>query len=90
MRNLLASKSTIGMLLKELKDSVRAEDPEAFVKYLLTVATHRNELVHHFFQLPIGGLSDERGCREALEHLNSTQIRDFICAANAFRRALIG
>jgi len=38
-------------------------------------------LAHHFFQLPIGGLSAAQGCREALEHLNSRyEIAEFLVA----------
>lgn len=86
MRALLESKSTMGMLMERLKGSVTSSDPEQTARYFNQVVKHRNELVHHFFQLPIGRLDDEASCRDALRHLKSRleyaqPIRELVSAA---------
>ena len=71
MQDLLASKSTLGPLMERLKDYISSSDSEQTAHYLETVVCHRNELVHQFFQLPIGRMNDTDACHEALQHLRS-------------------
>jgi hypothetical protein len=55
-RSLLDSTTTLGPLMKTLANSVSADDPEDFAKYLDTVVQHRNDLVHHFYSQAFGNL----------------------------------
>jgi len=71
MRELLASKSTLGPLMERLKASVSTPDPEDLADYLETVVGHRNELVHQFFQLPVGRLDEAEACHAAIRHLTN-------------------
>jgi len=71
MHRLLASKSSMGPLMERLKERLSSSNPEQTARYLEEVIRHRNELVHHFFQRPVGRLDDERGCHEALQHIKT-------------------
>ena len=92
MRELMSSKSTLGPLMERLKECISSRDPEYIVRYLETVVLHRNELVHQFFQLPIGRLSDSDGCREALQHLRARleYAEPLLDLLNAAAESLIG
>ena len=52
MGELLESKSALGPLMEQLKEYTSSSDPEETALYLETIVHYRNELVHHFFQLP--------------------------------------
>ncbi len=92
MRELMSSKSTLGPLIERLKESMSSSDPEYAARYLETVVLHRNELVHQFFQLPIGRLSDSDGCREALQHLRQRleYAQPLLDVVNAGLQSLVG
>lgn len=69
-RSLLDSKTTFGPLAARLNECVRSTDPEAFDRYVSDLVVHRNELVHHFYQLSFGRLSSIEQCHAALAHLD--------------------
>jgi len=69
INELLRSKTTMGPLMEMLKGSVECEHPEGFAKYLESVVSHRNELAHHFFQIPVGRMKDESSYRDACSYL---------------------
>ena len=65
----LNAKNTLGMLAEEFRKSVQTNQPQELEDYLKTSVSHRNDLIHHFFQQPIGKLTDEEACGQAVEHL---------------------
>ena len=69
-RSLLNSKTTLGPLVERLRESVRTSDPKDFEHYLSEVVEQRNELIHHFSQLPFGRMSSTEECEAALAHLS--------------------
>ena len=71
IESLLSAKSTLGMLAQEFRTSVQTDNQDALEDYLQAIVAHRNELIHHFFRMPIGKLKDEEACRRAAEHLRS-------------------
>jgi hypothetical protein len=56
--------------VERLRESVRASDPKGFEHYLGEVVEQRNELIHHFSQLPFGRMSTVEECEAALAHLS--------------------
>jgi hypothetical protein len=68
--SLLHSKTTLGQLVKRLDASVQSSDPEGFRHYLGKLVRHRNELIHHFYELPFGWIRTAQECDAALTHLN--------------------
>ena len=49
---LLNSKTTLGPLMARLNASVQSGDPARFEHYLSELVRHRNDLLHHFYELP--------------------------------------
>lgn len=82
---LLRSKTTLGSLVKRLNASVQSSDPEGFSHYLSELVRHRNELIHHFCELPFGWIRTTQECDAALTHLNQR-----IQFARAFHQSLTG
>lgn len=68
-RTLLNSKITLGPLVERLRESVLASDSNGFGHYVSEVIAHRNELIHHFCQLPFGRLTSIEECETALTHV---------------------
>ena len=69
-RSLLESKTTLGPLMARLSECAQSPDPEGFSRYISDLIAHRNELVHHFYQLPFGRLNNLDQCKAALTHLD--------------------
>ena len=69
-RILLNSKTTLGPLMERLRESVRASDPMGFEHYVSKVVAQRNELIHHFCQLPFGRMNSVEECEAALAHIS--------------------
>lgn len=82
-RVLLDSKETLGSLMRRYVDNVNSEDPSAFASYLEQLVSQRNELVHHFFSLPIGKIETDAELELAIEH-----IRGLLKFASPFAKAL--
>jgi hypothetical protein len=68
-RSLLNSKRPLGPLVERLRESVQTSDPIGFEHYVGEVVAHRNELIHHFYQLPFGRMSSVEECEAALTHV---------------------
>ena len=56
--------------MARLTECAQSTDPEAFSRYVSDLIAHRNELIHHFCQLPFGALKSRDQCDAALAHLN--------------------
>jgi hypothetical protein len=69
-KSLLDSKTTLGPLVARLSESVQSSDPEGFGRYVSELVAHRNELIHHFCQLPFGRMTSLEQCDAALAHLS--------------------
>jgi hypothetical protein len=69
-KSLLNSKTTLGPLVACLDKSVLSTDPKGFSHYLTEVVKNRNELVHHFYELPFSRLSNIQECDDALVYLD--------------------
>jgi hypothetical protein len=82
-RSLLDSKTTFGPLVALLNKSVQSNDPEGFSRHLGELVGHRNELVHHFYELPFSRMQTAEDCDAALAHLNSR-----LKFARAFHQAI--
>lgn len=71
MKSLLESKSTMGPLVEQLKQSIQSSHPEEFASYVEAVVTNRNELTHGFLRLPFARLDNATACESAVQYLTS-------------------
>ena len=51
-RSLLDTKQTLGPLIKQFSEKMNSGNPKGFSEYLKKLVDQRNELVHHFFNIP--------------------------------------
>jgi hypothetical protein len=82
-RSLLDSKQTLGPLVKQFSERMNSDNPQGFSDYLEKLVDQRNELIHHFFNTPIGQARTDTEIEHAIVHLGS--LRNF---AKPFLRAL--
>lgn len=82
-RSLLDSKQTLGPLVKEFSERMNSDNPQGFSDYLKKLVDQRNELIHHFFNTPIGQARTNNEIEHAIVHL-----RSLINFAIPFLRAL--
>jgi len=74
MKELLASKNTMGPLFERLKKSIEAPDSESVNAYLERVVANRNELIHSFSKLSFGSLATIEICEEALAYIKGKHL----------------
>lgn len=65
---------TLGKLVRNLQESMRA-DTDAVAQYLERMVQQRNQLVHHFHEMPGVSLLTVDGCRAAIQILEE-QLRE--------------
>ncbi|CAG2159413.1 OST-HTH/LOTUS domain-containing protein [Cupriavidus numazuensis] len=64
-----AKGQTLGKLVENLQESINA-DTDAVAQYLERMVEQRNQLVHHFHEMPGVSLLTEAGCRAAIQVLD--------------------
>lgn len=64
-----ARRQTLGQLAQSLQDST-STDSNTLGQYLERMVEQRNQLVHHFHEIPGVSLSTEAGCRVAIQVLD--------------------
>jgi hypothetical protein len=70
-RSLLDSKTTLGPLVKRLREAARSADPKGLGHYLDELVKQRNDFIHHFARLPFARLGTLEDCDAALAHLSA-------------------
>ena len=70
-RSLLDSKQTLGPLVARFADQLNSDNPQGFANYLDKLVNQRNELVHDFFNTPIGQARTDAEVEDAIVHLRS-------------------
>ena len=72
-RELLDSKKTLGQLAGILMERSSSSNRDSLTSWLQTVVTHRNEVVHHFYDQGFASLRTDTHVDEALEYLQVRQ-----------------
>jgi hypothetical protein len=75
---------TLGKLVQDLQESMTA-DNDNLALYLERMVEQRNQLVHHFFEIPGVSLSTAAGCRAAIhvldeQHSEARALQDLVHA----------
>jgi len=70
-RSLIDSKQTLGPLVQQFAERMNSDNPQGFANYLKQLVYQRNELVHHFFNTPIGQARNNAEIEHAIVHLRS-------------------
>ena len=72
-RELLDSKKTLGQLVKVMMERTSGSNRDGLASWLQTVVSHRNEIVHHFYDQSFAPLRTESQIEEALAYLKVRQ-----------------